>query len=176
MEIQKRKCYLGAGTLQHYKFMEYPPIGPIGLTHGNTSSAANGPVDIFDESQVTGPETNKYAETSATLRDAIPKLYNTYIFYHDNAKTKETWEHLLRITHMTSEKEVRWVMNMISDVLTRLDFTSRHHIDRLKRFLLDNVPRGLRSPYITQPQHTQHLCALLESLHSRISALEARLK
>jgi hypothetical protein len=154
--------------------MEYlPPRGPIGFTHV-PSSAANGPVDIFDESQVRGPEPNRYAETSGTLRDAIPKLYNTYIFYHDNAKTKETWERVLRITHMTSEKEVRWVMNMISDVMTNLENTDSHHIARLKRFLLDNVPRDLRSPYITQPQHTQHLCALLESLHSRISALEAR--
>jgi hypothetical protein len=29
---------------------------------------------------------------------------------------------------------------------------------------------------LVQPRHTEHLCALLESLHSRISALEARHK
>jgi hypothetical protein len=44
--------------------------------------------------------------------------------------------------------------------------------DEMQRFL--QQLRTFQRAQLVQPQHTEHLCALLESLHSRISALEAR--
>ncbi len=46
---------------------------------------------------------------------------------------------------------------------------------QFKKFIMQNLPKHLRaSAAETSSSHEQHLCALLESLHSRISALEAR--
>jgi hypothetical protein len=47
---------------------------------------------------------------------------------------------------------------------------------QFKTFIMQNLPIHLKaSAAETSSSHEQHLCALLESLHSRISALEARL-
>jgi hypothetical protein len=39
---------------------------------------------------------------------------------------------------------------------------------------MQNLPKHLRASAAETSSHEQHLCALLESLHSRISALEER--
>ena len=153
----------------------YPPRGPAG--HRFFSSDRVGPIEnIQDDSQSNGPERNKFAESDDALKALIPQLFNTYIFHQNNTETVDMWNRMLNIAGITSRSQLTLIMNMISDVLTNEGFpyNKREYIDRLKTFLNFNTPPQLKSCFTTQPQHTQQLCTLLESLHTRVSALEAR--
>ncbi len=89
--------------------------------------------------------------------------------------TEQSWKHIFQ---GGSEEEIRGIVN--KHWRRERDARDRGKpmpSDQFKTFIMQNLPIRLQASSVeTSSSHEQHLCALLESLHSRISALEARLK
>ncbi len=141
--------------------MNRPPRGPGSW---QTPWRADGPDNRPDNyGRPSGPA----GLYDAGFRGNIPLLYDLWS-KEDLHGTVELWRTILM---NYSKKNTGIVFDAVSDILQ-----GKENLQEFTLFLRRNLPLHLQSSCITQQQHTQHLCALLESLHSRISALEARLK
>ncbi len=139
--------------------MDRPPRGPGSW---QTPRRADGPDNRTD---YYGGASGPVRLYDVGFRANIPILYDLWS-KKDFKGTVDLWHHLLA---NVSERNKSLVFGMISDVLP--DYGD---VQDFIQFLRQNQPGHLQSNCITQPLPTQHFCALLESLHSRISALEER--
>ena len=68
-----------------------------------------------------------------------------------------------------TRKNLQIVMGMVNHLVSDSD-----DCKNFKLFITRNLPKGLQACPAPETKH-EHLCALLESIHTRITALENKL-
>ena len=118
--------------------------------------------------------TDKHALASLlTMIDKMPQAYNAF-----NASL--SYSGVLNEPHNAAKAQQfkQFVLSHLPPALRPPDYelpARRDYTDEERELLrhLQEIPT-MTSSHVEEPLHTRHLCALLESLHSRISTLEAR--
>ena len=119
--------------------------------------------------------TDKHALASLlTMIDKMPQAYNAF-----NASLSYSGEVHEPHNAAKAQQFKQFVLSHLPPALRPPDYElpARRYTDqereRFRQYLL-HIPTLTIGSHVEEPLHTQHLCALLESLHSRISTLEAR--
>jgi hypothetical protein len=144
-----------------YQYGRIPESGPeIPRGHGGGVQRIN-----YPDNRAPGPGNDNVRHGEhGDIAWIIHGIFHAWL-HGDFPRAREMWHQLLQ-NKGNSQGERKLIWATISSELEGIAA-----LDDFRRFLEEN---HLHSPCITQQQHTQHLCTLLESLHSRISALEER--
>ncbi len=117
---------------------------------------------------------NEYNKPDIRSTEGILGAY-AYFLNNDKKSAASVWSNLLRDLHITTHREARLVFSKIPYIKREFGHIfAVHGFEAFELFLHQNLPEILQSP-MPEPQHEQHLCTLLETLHTRISALESKL-
>jgi hypothetical protein len=107
---------------------------------------------------------HEYNALDHKATDEILKAYAQFL-HNDRRGTVATWHNLLNEVKITKHTDAHLLFAKIHDMQRRMD--------EFYRFLHLNS-HHLQSS-LPEPQHEQQLCALIETLHTRISSLENKL-
>jgi hypothetical protein len=124
--------------------------------------------EYFQDKFIT--DTRAVASLSAMI-DKLPDAYNAIHQFgagREGGFERSDADSAQQFKRFVFERLPAGLQPRIEAVPARQSYTPAE----MQRFL--QQLRTFQQAQLVQPQHTQHLCALLESLHSRISALEAR--
>ncbi len=174
--------------------MDQPPGGPMHGTlphQGGGTSMETRDTYTFINREIRNKLPIIYGhwilKENKTAKEELHSLLDVLMNKHDIPMFLALFDHVIpQITrdkwNSIFPKRSQWEIMEITKKLWEMEQEAKEKFkpgpaEQFKAFIMHNIPSHLKASAAgTSPSHEQHLCALLESLHSRISALEARLK
>ena len=110
------------------------------------------------------------APLNTRIKAHLRAMYNAWK-NNDRKHVIATFDTMLREYHIKSA-QIGWVVDMIDDVLQKISVNASE-ITSFKSFIKQHLQQT--HPLRSQLPATEHISALLQSMHDRITVLESRI-
>jgi hypothetical protein len=170
--------------MNHHEQHHWPPGGPDLFVFDNNNRAREGPNGLEHMHPMHPTDGPRHSHQLVN----IPSNYDHRFVHRYNAHDYNAKHSLVTAYHLWKASKNQRAITLLNHLWQRMEKTDLPIIlgivnefvidhddcNKFKHFITNNLPHHLRACPEPETNH-EHLCALLESIHTRITALENKL-